>query len=461
MTPNAQRVRLRTAARHPSLALFLSQSDSRPAQPEPANRLGVSAAITMAANRRRVTPILLLALILVITQTACTRDDVAAAVSTLAAQMQATLAPARPMGEASTSVLATALPDTLTTALPVWPTAQSPGELPTLAFTNPEALATLPAPTPTATLPSTPTPAPSATPEPSATPTPQPSPTPLPALITVDGGAMALIPGGFFQMGATADDLMAECAKFANNCRREWFVPSEPVHPILLAPFYIDSHEVTNDAFARFLNSRGGSAALCLEQPCYDAAQSELYQENGLMAIAAPRAQHPVTGVTWYGAAAFCEWRGARLPTEAEWEKAGAWDDATATARRYPWGDEFDGRRLNFCDANCDAPQANPSWNDAYASLAPVAQYEDGRSATGLYDMAGNVWEWVADWFDPAYYAASPGADPTGPGTGEQKVVRGASWYDAGYFTATAVRFPSSPANADRTLGFRCAANLP
>lgn len=429
----------------------------------------------MAAKRRLALTLLLLAMIGTLAQTSCTRDDVAGAVSTLAAGMQATLEPWGATAEASAFALATSVPaalataaqsnsaDALDTPRPLT-TAIGIENLPTVAPTTgfellgvkpPATVQPTPTLVPTAT--ATPAPPPTAT----ATATPAPSPTPLAPVIQVDGGTMVLVPGGFFEMGAAADDLLAECARFATNCRRQMFVPSEPVHSVLVAPYYMDSHEVTNETFARFLNARGGSVALCFDQPCLDAEQSQMYPENGLMAVAAPQATYPATGVTWYGAAAFCEWRGARLPSEAEWEKAAAWDDAGAVARRYPWGNEFDGKRLNFCDANCDAPQANLAWNDAFARAAPVAYYEAGRSAAGLYDMAGNVWEWVADWFDPAYYAVSPGADPTGPETGEEKVVRGASWYDTAYVAAAAVRFPSSPGNADRTLGFRCAADTP
>jgi len=428
----------------------------------------------MAAKRRLATPLFLLAAIGALVLTGCTRDDVAGAVATLAVGMRATLEPWGATAEAGALALATSVPAALATAVQPNPTALSntpqplstpdagdnPAAAPTTGFEllGVKPAATLP-PTPTLTPPPTATPAPS--PTATATATPVPSPTPLAPLIQVDGGMMALVPGGFFEMGAPADDLMAECARFASNCRRPLFTPSEPVHPVLVAPYYMDSHEVTNETFARFLNERGGNAALCFEQPCLDVEQSQIYQENSLMVVAAPQATYPATGVTWYGAAAFCEWRGARLPSEAEWEKAAAWDDAAGVARRYPWGDEFDGKRLNFCDANCNAPQANLAWNDAFAGAAPVAYYEAGRSATGLYDMAGNVWEWVADWFDPTYYAVSPGADPTGPETGQEKVVRGASWYDTAYFAASAVRFPSPPGNADRTLGFRCAADTP
>ena len=130
-------------------------------------------------------------------------------------------------------------------------------------------------------------------------------------------------------------------------------------------------------------------------------------------------------------------------------------------ARRYPWGDVFDGRLVNSCDLSCDEPQANATFDDGYPDAGPVASFPEGRSAFGLYDMAGNVWEWGSDWYDPGYYQLSAEANPTGPQDGKDKVVRGGSWFDTGNFTAVAIRFPSAPANADGTIGFRCAADLP
>ena len=380
----------------------------------------------------------------------CTRDEVGAAIATYAVQARATLEPwgatAVAGGQAPTGNAmppATALPD-----------ADEPAPPPTVVR-EPTAV---PSATPVAP---TTAPTPTLAPTPTATATlPPPTPTPLPAEVTVPGGSMLLVPGGFFQMGAAADDLLAECQTFSTACQRAWYTASEPAHTILLAPYYLDATEVTNAAFVDFLNAIGGETAICQGQSCLDPNESRIGWQDGA-AVVADRPQHPVAGVTWYGATAYCAWRDARLPTEAEWEKAAAWDDNAMAARRYSWGDEFNGKQLNFCDAICDAPQANLSYNDGFAVTAPVGSYAGGRSATGHYDLAGNVWEWVADWFSPDYYATSPGADPTGPETGEQKVVRGGSWFDTAYFTLAAVRQSSPPDNADATLGFRCAADVP
>jgi formylglycine-generating enzyme required for sulfatase activity len=408
----------------------------------------------------------------------CTRDEVGAAIATLAVDVRATLEPwgattianvaATSVGPSDDSDVATPSVTTIegvviapTLLLTAVPPATTDGP-PTAVFAIEAATAAgaTAAPTGAVALPS-PTAPPTPTPPPTATATPLPSPTAPPPVVPVAGGSMTLVTGGFFQMGAAVDDLMATCATVSADCRREWFAAAAPSHTVLLAPYYLDTHEVTNAAFVDFLNVIGGETAVCRGQPCIDPDESRVFWENGAATVAADRAQGPMAGVTWYGADAYCAWRGARLPSEAEWEKAAAWDDSAMTARRYPWGDDFHGRRLNFCDATCDAPQANVAWNDGYAVAAPVAGYEDGRSATGHFDMAGNVWEWVADWYDSGYYATSPEADPTGPEAGEQKVVRGGSWYDTAVLTMSAVRFPSAPENADATLGFRCAADLP
>lgn len=416
----------------------------------------------------RVLAVSLFLLAGLLSQTACTRDEVAAAIATAAVQLEATLEPWGATAVANAQSLETRVPAAVATvkAPPQPATDGSPAQLaPTEGPLVPTATS-LPAntvePNPTATSPETaiPTEPSTATPLPTVTLTPVPTSTAYPEQIDVSGGVMILIPGGYFQMGATAASLTEECAAFREGCQEEWFAASEPVHTVLLGRYYIDMHEVTNAAFATFLNEIGPNPT-CNGQACLDADQSQISLQNGSYVSPEGGIANPATGVTWYGATAFCAWRGARLPTEAEWEKAAAWEPQRATASRYAWGDEFDGTAVNFCDASCAEPQANVDFDDGFAELAPVASFAYGRSSAGLYDMGGNVWEWVADWFAPNYYTESPGVSPKGPETGEERVVRGGSWFDTANFMAAAIRFPSAPTNADGTIGFRCAADLP
>jgi formylglycine-generating enzyme required for sulfatase activity len=157
---------------------------------------------------------------------------------------------------------------------------------------------------------------------------------------------------------------------------------------------------------------------------------------------------HPVIFVNWDDARAFCRWDGARLPTEAEWEKAAR----GLKGGLYPWGDTFNGYLANFCDKNCDFEWANLEFDDKYADTAPVGSYEP--NSYGLYDMAGNVWEWVADWYD-----VYPGGDPTlNEHFGENfRVARGGSWVNAAQNLRSTGRYGDYSFSAQRSYGFRCA----
>ena len=150
-------------------------------------------------------------------------------------------------------------------------------------------------------------------------------------------------------------------------------------------------------------------------------------------------ALRPVAEVSWYGARAYCEWIEGRLPTEAEWERAARGIDG----RIYPWGNRAPHPDL-----------LNYEWRVGHSS--DVGAYPDGVSPSKTYDMAGNVWEWMADWYDPEYYSWSPSENPRGPQEGAHKTLRGGSWLNFSTLVHSTHRFKIKPGFTDRSIGFRC-----
>ena len=211
----------------------------------------------------------------------------------------------------------------------------------------------------------------------------------------------------------------------------------KPPHLVSLPAFYIDEYEVTVAQYVEFLN-RLGRLYGCDGHKCADVKsenpQSHILAVGNGFAAEKGFENHPVTWVSWYGADAYCRFVHKRLPTEAEWEKAARGTDG----RRYPWGDKFDPEKANA--------------GGVLSGTTPVGSYPDGRSPYGAFDMAGNVWEWVADWYHPY-----PGSGYTSPFFGKYKVVRGGSWNHPYVDARTTSRDFAFPARRIRVVGFRCA----
>jgi formylglycine-generating enzyme required for sulfatase activity len=271
----------------------------------------------------------------------------------------------------------------------------------------------------------------SAVEEPAPEPTPIPTPEPQSDLgigstmvREVDGMEMVYVSEGSFIMGSDNGD---EDAK--------------PEHEVFLDAYWMDKYEVSNAQYVQFLNSVGGNQ----KTDGYwwvDASASDVQirESNGNWQVDSGVEDHPMTVVNWYGAMAYCEWAEGSLPTEAQWEKAARGTDG----RTYPWG------------------EASPSCNLANFSgcvgdTSAVGSYPSGASPYGALDLAGNVLEWVADWYDSGYYASNPAENPTGPISGDYRGMRGGSWNSTVDYLHTADRTWQSPVNRWGGFGFRCA----
>jgi formylglycine-generating enzyme required for sulfatase activity len=236
----------------------------------------------------------------------------------------------------------------------------------------------------------------------------------VPALEKTDdkGVEIVLVPAGAFPMG--------------NNKGESY---EQPVHQVYLDAYYIDKYEVTNKEYKACVDD--GKCDAPRQLYFFDAAPNQLYFGPS------DYDNFPVIFVDWNMAKNFCQWRGARLPTEAEWEKAALGD----TGNSYPWGMDLDCQKANY--------------EKCVNRTSPVGSYVDGVSPYGVFDMTGNVWEWVADWFADNYYANSPEKNPQGPGAGKSRVIRGGSWTR---FDVTAYhRKNFAPDYNTFDIGFRCA----
>jgi len=252
---------------------------------------------------------------------------------------------------------------------------------------------------------------------------------------------MLYIPAGDFLMGSTEsqiDTAIALCNQHYSPCNRWYYEREGPQHSVSLDAYWIDQTEVSNARY-RLCVQVGVCAPpiTCKKgQPTFDDPE---------------KADHPVICVGWEDAQTYCQWAGGRLPTEAEWEYA----FRGASGSIYPWGNEFDGSRLNYCDANCSQSFADERFDDGYSLTAPVGGYPSGVSWSGAYNMGGNVSEWVADWFGE--YSQQAAANPSGPQTGNEKMLKGCNWFSNPAYCRGAMRPSVSPDTRFDYLGFRCA----
>lgn len=280
-------------------------------------------------------------------------------------------------------------------------------------------------------LPSTPLP-------PTTTPIPSPTPTAELSASTVgsDGVDMILIPAGEFIMGSTSEDVdtaVSICRQSGNTCPRSYFTNEMPQRIVYLSNFYIDATEITNDQYRACVDADACPA------PSDSGAPDARFQVNNYYNSSRYR-DYPVVRIRWEDARTYCQWVGERLPTEAEWEKAARGTDG----RLFPWGNGFDNGKANTQDGGSD-------------TLKSVGSYPDGRSPYGVYDMAGNVWEYVADWYSDTYYHDAQNDDPLGPSSGADHVLRGGSYSDfKEYARVTNRGTPHSGSIRSGFRGFRC-----
>ena len=268
-------------------------------------------------------------------------------------------------------------------------------------------------------------PSPTPSPEPTIPPTATPQP-----FITGTGSRMIYLPGGEFTLGNDESEENDE----------------KPAVRVQIDSFFIDETEVTNAAYAQCVD-----AGVCPRPDRAGATYHPSYFGDPAFN------DYPVINVSWFDAEAFCQWREARLPSEAEWEYAASFDPQEGIKYLHPWGDVFDGERLNFCDVNCRRDGPDAVWDDGFNDTAPVGSYPDGRSPAGVYDMLGNVMEWVGDWYDFNAYDAIADTNPRGPTEGDFKSLRGGSWLSPSAELNVSARGNFEPTVSQANLGFRCA----
>ena len=234
---------------------------------------------------------------------------------------------------------------------------------------------------------------------------------------------MSLISAGKFQMGSRHSLFELKPHDLFNTDRHS-LGPENPAHEVHLEAIFIDIFEVTNEKYKIYVDATGAKKPQGWGKPDF----------NG--------DRQPVVGVSWKESMAYCKWSGKRLPTEAEWEKAGRGKRPI----KYPWGDSPpDSEKLNY--------------NEEKMKTTPVGSYKKGKSDYDIYDLSGNVSEWVHDWHYPEYYLFSPKENPQGPEKGQYKIIRGGNWRNKANDVDLTYRNATTPNMRNNTVGFRCAKN--
>jgi iron(II)-dependent oxidoreductase len=239
---------------------------------------------------------------------------------------------------------------------------------------------------------------------------------------------MVKIPAGTFLMGSD------------KKVDRNAYQPEFPQRRVYLDAYEIDKYEVTTVQFLKFVLATDRKPLIDWQ---YEGGN---FQET--------MANHPVMHVSWFDADAYCRWAGKRLPTSAEWEKAARGEDG----RVYPWGNEPAGlSRANFGRTGLSGPvRDRPERLLLYPPIISVDKYDNGVSPYGVFQLAGNVAEWTADWYDPHYYKTAPDRNPKGPEKGTQRAFRGGGWIDSTPSVRPAQRNGTDPNTKMNWLGFRC-----
>lgn len=244
------------------------------------------------------------------------------------------------------------------------------------------------------------------------------------------------IPSGDLVMGASRNGLtyaLELCNRTTPvECPRRLFVHETPQRRVRIQGYFIGLTETSNEQYEACVR-----AGAC--QPRSRHRPDTRFDRRDL----------PVVDVSFNDAATYCRWRRGRLPTEAEWERAARGPGR----RRFPWGDLWNGALANHGRSTLP----NHDESDGHRYVAPVNAYPDGRSPFGLLNMAGNVWEWVSDWYDENAYSEGDTADPTGPAFGQTRVIRGGSWASAAHTLRVTMRAQAIETDGRVDIGFRCA----